>query len=69
MADELGKMIKDYKVIIDKSTVPVGTAEKVYEAVATNATVDFDIVSNPEFLREGFAVNDFEARPRGHRML
>ena len=59
VADELGKMIKDYKVIIDKSTVPVGTAEKVYEAVATNATVDFDIVSNPEFLREGFAVNDF----------
>ena len=59
VADELGKIIKDYKVIIDKSTVPVGTAEKVHEAVAAHANVDFDIVSNPEFLREGFAVNDF----------
>lgn len=59
VADELGKMIKDYKVIVDKSTVPVGTAEKVKEAVAKNATVDFDVVSNPEFLREGFAVDDF----------
>jgi UDPglucose 6-dehydrogenase len=59
VADQLGKMISDYKVIIDKSTVPVGTAEKVHAAVAANATVDFDIVSNPEFLREGFAVDDF----------
>ena len=59
VADELGRMIRDYKVIIDKSTVPVGTAEKVHAAVAANANVDFDVVSNPEFLREGFAVNDF----------
>lgn len=59
VADQLGKMISDYKVIIDKSTVPVGTAEKVHAAVAANAKVDFDIVSNPEFLREGFAVDDF----------
>ena len=59
VADQLGKMITDYKVIIDKSTVPVGTAEKVHAAVAAHATVDFDIVSNPEFLREGFAVDDF----------
>lgn len=59
VASELGKIIKDYKVIVDKSTVPVGTAEKVKEAVAKNAMVDFDIVSNPEFLREGFAVDDF----------
>lgn len=59
VADHLGKIIKDYKIIIDKSTVPVGTAEKVHEAVAKNTTVDFDIVSNPEFLREGFAVTDF----------
>ena len=59
VADDLGKIIKDYKVIVDKSTVPVGTAEKVRIAVAKNAKVDFDIVSNPEFLREGFAVDDF----------
>jgi UDPglucose 6-dehydrogenase len=59
VAAELGKMIKDYKVIVDKSTVPVGTAAKVHAAVAKNAMVDFDIVSNPEFLREGFAVDDF----------
>ena len=59
VADELGKMIKDYKVIVDKSTVPVGTAEKVTAAIAKNAKVDFDVVSNPEFLREGFAVDDF----------
>jgi len=59
VAEELGKKIKDYKVIVDKSTVPVGTAEKVRAAVAKNAKVDFDIVSNPEFLREGFAVDDF----------
>ncbi len=59
VAEQLGKMIKNYKVIVDKSTVPVGTAEKVHEVVAKNATVDFDIVSNPEFLREGFAVDDF----------
>ena len=59
VAEELGKIISDYKIIIDKSTVPVGTAEKVHNAVAKNAKVEFDIVSNPEFLREGFAVDDF----------
>lgn len=59
VADELGKLLKEYKVIVDKSTVPVGTAEKVHAAIAKNATVDFDVVSNPEFLREGFAVDDF----------
>jgi UDPglucose 6-dehydrogenase len=59
VADTLGKIIKDYKVIVDKSTVPVGTAEKVRLAIAKNATVDFDVVSNPEFLREGYAVDDF----------
>lgn len=59
VADELGKIITDYKVIVDKSTVPVGTAEKVTAAIAKNAKVDFDVVSNPEFLREGFAVDDF----------
>lgn len=59
VADDLGKIIKDYVIIIDKSTVPVGTADKVHAAVAKNAIVDFDIVSNPEFLREGVAVDDF----------
>ena len=59
VADHLGKIIDNYKVIIDKSTVPVGTAEKVKLAISKHATVDFDVVSNPEFLREGFAVNDF----------
>lgn len=59
VGDELGKIITDYKIIIDKSTVPVGTAEKVHAAVAKHAKVDFDIVSNPEFLREGFAIDDF----------
>lgn len=59
VAEDLGKMIKDYKVIVDKSTVPVGTADKVRAAVNKNAKVDFDVVSNPEFLREGFAVDDF----------
>jgi UDPglucose 6-dehydrogenase len=59
VANQLGKIINEYKVIIDKSTVPVGTAEKVNEAILENATVDFDVVSNPEFLKEGFAVDDF----------
>jgi len=59
VADELGKIIKDYKVIVDKSTVPVGTAEKVRLAIQKNSKVAFDVVSNPEFLREGFAVDDF----------
>jgi UDPglucose 6-dehydrogenase len=59
VADDLGKIMKEYAVIIDKSTVPVGTAEKVRNAMAKNATVDYDVVSNPEFLREGVAVDDF----------
>ena len=53
VADEIGKKITDYKVIVDKSTVPVGTAEKVHHSIAKNASCDFDVVSNPEFLREG----------------
>jgi len=59
VAEQLGKMITEYKVIVDKSTVPVGTAEKVHAAIVKNASCDFDVVSNPEFLREGFAVDDF----------
>ncbi len=59
VADDLGKLITSYKVVIDKSTVPVGTAEKVRRAIAANAQTEFDVVSNPEFLREGVAVDDF----------
>ncbi len=59
VANDLVNIISDYKVIVDKSTVPVGTAEKVRAAVAKNCRVTFDVVSNPEFLREGFAVDDF----------
>jgi UDPglucose 6-dehydrogenase len=59
VADELGRIITDYKVIIDKSTVPVGTAEKVKVAISRHFKGEFDVVSNPEFLREGVAVDDF----------
>jgi UDPglucose 6-dehydrogenase len=59
VADELGKLLEDYKVIVDKSTVPVGTAEKVKAAIEKNYKGEFDVVSNPEFLREGVAVDDF----------
>jgi UDPglucose 6-dehydrogenase len=60
VAEQLGHMITDYKVIVDKSTVPVGTSEKVHAALAANLSEDlFDVVSNPEFLREGLAVDDF----------
>ncbi|WEK35694.1 MAG: UDP-glucose/GDP-mannose dehydrogenase family protein [Candidatus Pseudobacter hemicellulosilyticus] len=59
VAEHLGKILKGYKVIVDKSTVPVGTAEKVHAAVAKNYKGEFDVVSNPEFLREGVAVDDF----------
>ena len=59
VADELGKIINDYCIVITKSTVPVGTAEKVREAILKNCKTEFDVVSNPEFLREGFAVDDF----------
>jgi UDPglucose 6-dehydrogenase len=59
VAEHLGKILNDYKVIIDKSTVPVGTAEKVRQAIAKNYSGEFDVVSNPEFLREGVAVEDF----------
>ena len=59
VADHLGKILKDYKVIVNKSTVPVGTADKVHAAIAKNYKGEFDVVSNPEFLREGVAVEDF----------
>jgi UDPglucose 6-dehydrogenase len=59
VAKELGKIMRSYKVLVDKSTVPVGTADLVKAAVAEHAKVPFAVVSNPEFLREGFAVSDF----------
>jgi UDPglucose 6-dehydrogenase len=59
VADDLGKLLTDYKVIVDKSTVPVGTADKVHTAIAKNFKGEFAVVSNPEFLREGVAVDDF----------
>ena len=60
VANKLGNLIKKYKIIIDKSTVPVGTAEMVHNAIAKTISEDlFDVVSNPEFLREGVAVEDF----------
>lgn len=59
VSDDIGKLLTDYKVIVDKSTVPVGTAEKVRIAIAKNYKGEFDVASNPEFLREGVAVDDF----------
>ena len=59
VAEHLGKILKGYKVIVNKSTVPVGTADKVKAAIALNYKGEYDVVSNPEFLREGVAVDDF----------
>ncbi len=58
-AEEIGKYIDDYKVIVNKSTVPVGTSDKVREVISRTCSTEFDVVSNPEFLKEGTAVNDF----------
>lgn len=58
VANQIGELLKEYKVIVNKSTVPVGTADKVRETIAAKTSVEFDVVSNPEFLREGFAVED-----------
>ena len=59
VADELGKIILDYTIIVNKSTVPVGTSEKVRSCIQRNTSVEFAVVSNPEFLRQGQAVSDF----------
>ncbi len=59
VAEQIGPLLKEYTVIVNKSTVPVGTAELVRDKIAMNARVEFDVVSNPEFLREGLAVEDF----------
>lgn len=58
-AKDIGKLIKEYKVIVDKSTVPVGTSDNVRAIISNETNIEFDVVSNPEFLREGFAVDDF----------
>lgn len=58
VAHNIGEMMTDYKVIVNKSTVPVGTADRVREVIASKTDIPFDVVSNPEFLREGFAVED-----------
>ncbi len=59
VANDVGPLLSAYTVLVDKSTVPVGTSEKVRKAIAAKAKVEFDVVSNPEFLREGVAVDDF----------
>ncbi len=59
VAEQLGRLLKHYTIVVNKSTVPVGTADKVREMIGKNATVEFDVVSNPEFLKEGVAVEDF----------
>ena len=59
VAEDIGKSINGYKVIIDKSTVPVGTAEQVTKIIKSHTTEEFDVVSNPEFLKQGAAVDDF----------
>ncbi len=58
VANQIGELMTDYKVIVNKSTVPVGTADKVRTTISAKTNIPFDVVSNPEFLREGFAVED-----------
>lgn len=59
VAEKIGPLLKEYTVVVNKSTVPVGTAELVREKISNGTKVEFDVVSNPEFLREGLAVEDF----------
>ncbi len=58
VANQIGEMMTEYKVVVNKSTVPVGTADKVRAVISSKTDLPFDVVSNPEFLREGFAVED-----------
>jgi len=64
VADKLGALLHDYVVVVNKSTVPVGTAERVRAAIGKTAKAAFDVASNPEFLREGFAIEDFMSPDR-----
>ncbi len=64
VAETIGSTMSDYRIIVNKSTVPVGTADKVRESIAAahekrGKSIEFDVVSNPEFLKEGAAINDF----------
>ena len=65
VANDIGEMMTEYKVVVNKSTVPVGTADRVTEVIASKTKIPFDVVSNPEFLREGFAVEDSMNPARG----
>ncbi|MCY1074490.1 UDP-glucose dehydrogenase family protein [Archangium lansingense] len=58
-AEQIGRAMRQYTVVVDKSTVPVGTADKVREVISRVTEVEFDVVSNPEFLKEGAALDDF----------
>jgi UDPglucose 6-dehydrogenase len=70
VAEQIGDAMNDYKVIVDKSTVPVGTAARVGEIIRSRTAHAFDVISNPEFLKEGAAIEDFQKPDRvviGHR--
>src|SRR3954470_1634724 len=59
VARDVGRAMNKYTIVVDKSTVPVGTAKKVQAAIASETTQPFSVVSNPEFLKQGAAIEDF----------